>query len=58
MFLDGQEPLLSMANFCLTVLEWDAGGRPAAASKYNVNLEVLRKLGYLVSERGDVSTAR
>ncbi len=57
-YLDQREPLLSMAYFCLTLIEVDAGGRSAAASKYRVDETVLRKLGELTSTRGDATTAR
>ncbi len=56
--LEGSEPLLSMAYFCLTVLETNAGGRRAASRKYNIDERVLRKLGELTSKRGDRTIAR
>lgn len=56
-YRDGHEPLLSMAYFCLTVIE-TPDGRDAAAQKYCIDLAVLRKLGELTSTRGDESTAR
>jgi len=54
----GREPLASMGYMCLTVLEASAGGRKEAARQYDVDLEVLRKLGYLTSEVGDSKTMR
>ena len=48
----GREPLPSMAYFCLTVLQGAAGGREAAAKKYGIALEVLRKIGDLSSNKG------
>jgi hypothetical protein len=57
-YRDGREPLLSMAYFCLTVLEANAGGRSAAARKYRIDKAVLHKLGELTSRRGDLATAR
>lgn len=53
-----REPLSAMAYFCLTVLDASAGGRAAAAKKYNINLGVLRKIGELTTNRGDTGTAR
>ncbi len=57
-YIDGREPLLSMAYFCLTVLETQAGGRKAAAIAYGIEGAVLGKMGELASRRGDRSTAR
>ncbi len=48
----GHESLLGMAYFCLTVLENSAGGRKAAARKYQIADKVLGKVGYLCSEKG------
>jgi hypothetical protein len=56
-YLDGREPLQSMAYFCLTVLELH-GGRAGAAAKFGISRRVLDKLGQLASERGDPATAR
>lgn len=55
---DGREPLLSMAYFCLTVLESKAGGRDAAAALYGIDKNVLGKMGELSSTRGDLLHAR
>lgn len=55
-FLDGKEPLLSMAYFCLTLLE--RGDRKQAALHYGIDSKVLNKLGELTSTRGDNTTAR
>lgn len=55
-YVAGKEPLLSMAYFCLTLLE--RGNRKAAAGHFGVELAVLSKLGELTSERGDGATAR
>lgn len=52
-YLDGREPLLSMAYFCLTVLESDAGGRQEAATLYRIDQTVLRKIGELTTIRGN-----
>ena len=57
-YQDGREPLLSMAYFCLTLLESKAGNRRAAATTFKISIDVLGKLGELTSERGDARTAR
>jgi hypothetical protein len=57
-YRDGREPLLSMAYFCLTVLEANAGGRLSAARKYRIDKALLDKLGELTSRRGDRAIAR
>jgi len=62
-YLAGREPLLSMAYFCLTVIEASTGkrkkeGREAAAERYGVEFDVLSELGKLTSGRGDASAAR
>lgn len=57
-YLEGREPLLSMAYFCETVLETVAGGRNEAAKAFAVDVEVLRKVGELTSTRGDYTIAR
>ena len=62
-YLDGREPLLAMAYFCLTVLEASTratkGKRASAAKKYKTEEKVLRKMGDLTSEKhGDRSSAR
>jgi hypothetical protein len=54
----GREPLLSMAYFCLSLIESKAGGRSAAAAQFAVDEKVLRKLGEITSNRGDGATAR
>jgi len=57
-YLEGREPLLSMAYFCLTVIESQAGGRKNAARMYKISDCVLSKLGELTSAKGDERTAR
>jgi hypothetical protein len=57
-YLGGREPLLSMAYFCLTVLEANAGGRVPAATANRIEEAVLKKLGELATRRGDRSNAR
>ena len=51
-----REPLASMANFCLTVLEASTGkrkgSRAAAAKLYNVDKRILDKIGELSAQRG------
>jgi hypothetical protein len=61
---DDREPLLSMAYFCLTVIEGSTGlkgnegARKAAAKKYSVDIAILRQLGELVSAKGGPAEAR
>lgn len=57
-YLDGREPFLSMAYFCLTVLQAKAGGRVSAAKEYRIDKPVLNKIGELTTKRGDSSSAR
>lgn len=53
-----REPLASMAYFCLSVLQFRAGGRRKAARHYGIDVDVLDKLGELSSDIGDEKTAR
>ena len=52
----GREPLASMANFCLTVLEDStgkrSGKRKAAAERYRIGNRVLNNIGTLSEKRG------
>ncbi len=66
-YRDGREPILSMAYFCLTLLETKGGGitgtsaktdRERAALSYGIELPVLKKMGELTSTRGDAMNAR
>lgn len=59
-YLDGKEPLLSMAFFCLTMIEemYGQGDREAAAHAMNVDPAILNTLGRLTSTKGDSRTAR
>jgi hypothetical protein len=71
-YREGREPLPGVAYFCLTFLETMAGGPPEgaarkrkisearkkAAQKYQIDENVLGKLGDLSSTRGDARTAR
>lgn len=58
MYLQGKEPLLSMAYFCLSRLETLAGKMNQIPSTFFIELAVLKKLGYLTSKKGDLKTAR
>lgn len=69
MYLDGKDRLLSMAYFCLSLLELIAGGSPAsrsgqskrrraASNMFSIEYDVLNQLGELTSARGDRLTAR
>ena len=55
-YRQGNEPLASMAYFCLTVLEHSMGpakkGRRAAAQEYQIAFSVLDRIGELSSEKG------
>ena len=57
-YLDGGEPLLDMAYFCLTVLEVQADGRSHAAAEYRIDQKVLSTIGTLTSKHGDRFSAR
>jgi hypothetical protein len=61
-FKKGREPLLSMAYFCLSLLEGTTGGvggaRKAVCLKYTIDEPVRNRLGDLVSESGDETEAR
>jgi hypothetical protein len=62
-YLDGKEPLLSMAYLCLTVLEGSTRAkktkvRKAVCTMYNIDHPVRKKLGDIVSERGSSEEAR
>src|SRR5262249_31197976 len=62
MYLDGKEPLLSMANACMTLLEGSTGAtrrvREAFCQTYRIDRAVRDKLGDIVSERGGPAEAR
>lgn len=58
LYREGRETLLGMAYWCFTVLEYSAGGRTEAADQYVVDYRVLRKLGELCCNRGDIGGAR
>ena len=56
--LDENEPITSMAYFCLTLIEYKAGSRKDAIIKFDIDEKVLRKIGELSSTRGDYTEAR
>jgi len=61
MFLDGKEPLLSMAYACLSLLEGSTGAkdhRKAVCKMYNIEEALRKKLGDIVSEKGGPHEAR
>lgn len=49
-YLAGNEPLLSMAYFCLTFLE--RGNRRGASTRLDIEFDILDELGELSSTRG------
>jgi hypothetical protein len=61
-FLDGKEPLLSMAYAVLTLLEGSTGAKKdvhqALCDTYKIDRDVRKKLGDIVSQRGDAMEAR
>ena len=60
-YQDGREPLLSMAYFCLTVVQSTATARNRrknAAQMFMIEKRVLDTLGILTTNRGDRSDAR
>jgi hypothetical protein len=57
-YLKGKEPLLSMAYFCLTLLESRARDRANAGKVYFIDEKVLSNLGRLTSECGNIFEAR
>lgn len=60
-YLDGKEPLSSMAYFCLTVVQNKADGRKSrksAAKLFSIQKTILCKLGNLTSNKGDAETVR
>lgn len=58
MYLEGRETLLSMAYFCLSLLEWRENNREQASKKYGIQKKVLDRLGCWTSIKGDMETAR
>ena len=53
-----RKQLPSVAQFCLTMLEKLAGGRPKAANKFAIGKQVLDKVGQLADEKGGRGMAR
>ena len=57
--LEGKEPLPGMANLCLNMLENRLSkNRTEAARKYGISLQVLNKIGNLVTNKGGPEAAR
>jgi hypothetical protein len=60
-YLDGKEPLPSMAYFCLTLIENKAGGknkRKLAEKLFRIKKPILDRLGDLTASKGNAETAR
>jgi|GEM_PF-661738 len=57
-YLEGKEPLLSMAYFIYSLLQGLSGGTHYIREKYKISKKVIDKLAVLISERGDYYTAR
>jgi len=53
-----REPLLGMAYWLLTLVEFMAGNRKRAATTFNIEFAVLDTLGRLSSTRGDLASGR
>ena len=54
-YLQGREPLTTLAYLCLTILESSTKknhSRKVAAKMYGIKFEVLNKIGHLSSEKG------
>jgi hypothetical protein len=56
-YIEGREPLGSMAYACLTVLQ-RTGGRAGASARFGISDNVLGKLATLSTETGDLATVR
>lgn len=57
-YLNGKEPLPSMAYFCLTVVAPADISRKDVSGLYNISLPILNTLSKLTSTRGDGTNAR
>lgn len=58
-YVEGREPLTSVAYFCLTYVQALAGGGDSRASKkYRISRKVFERIGKLTGTRGDYLTAR
>lgn len=60
-YLDDREKLTSMGFYCLSLLQWRTGSKTArqdVATQYCIDLDVLKTLGTLTSDVGDLVSAR
>lgn len=60
-YLDDREKLTSMGFYCLSLLQWRTGSKTArqdVAAQYRIDLDVLKTLGTLTSDVGDLESAR
>ena len=57
-YMEDRQDLLSVAYFCLTILEDSAGGRKKAAGKYGIVFGDLDKVGHLTGNKGGELSAR
>jgi len=57
-YLIEREPLLSMAYFCLTLVENIMGGRKNASKNFKISQSVFNNIGRLTSNRGTEKNAR
>lgn len=57
-FRSGKEPLQAMSYFVLTLAEKAANGRRLAAGRYEIDFDILQKIGELSSTKGNELTAR
>jgi len=57
-YLEGKEPLLSMANFIISYMTNIPGGEKAARDRYCIYRNVLKKIRRLCAYKGTPATAR
>jgi hypothetical protein len=60
-YLEDREKLTSMGFYCLSLLQWRTGTKTArqdVAAQYDIDLDVLKTLGTLTSDIGDLTSAR
>ena len=57
-YLKHKETITGMGYFCLSLLEWESGGRKKTSLKYSIEYGLLKKLGELTSTKGDLREAR
>lgn len=57
-YLNGHEPITSMAYACWTFIETKAGGEEKVAKMYRISNKVLKKFRKLVNTKGDAKTVR